>query len=273
MTCPALVAGFGPEWVGAVGDDAGQVRRAAVRRRGHRSRDAGRIGEHAGAHRQPAGGPTTPTSTAWSARWPSGRRVERAMVRGFGRHRARRRRRARRARRPAHHRGRPQRRQGVPISSIWPSACGADAQWCDIDRRAAWPTSWPAWTWWSTPCPPTRSRPYASTLAAAPVLLDAIYDPWPTPLASAVAIGGRPGDQRPGDAAEPGFHAGRAVHRPAGSRRGDEGRAAAGLAWTGGEIAGNHCRPCGGPVAYCVERVRYSAASPSEPADSARRCR
>ena len=32
---------------------------------------------------------------------------------------------------------------------------------------------------------------YADTVATAPVLLDAIYDPWPTPLASAVsALGG-----------------------------------------------------------------------------------
>jgi shikimate dehydrogenase len=33
---------------------------------------------------------------------------------------------------------------------------------------------------------------YADTLAAIPVLLDAVYDPWPTPLATAVAtVGGR----------------------------------------------------------------------------------
>ncbi len=33
---------------------------------------------------------------------------------------------------------------------------------------------------------------YADTVAATPVLLDAIYDPWPTPLAAAVeAEGGR----------------------------------------------------------------------------------
>lgn len=33
---------------------------------------------------------------------------------------------------------------------------------------------------------------YADTFATVPVLLDAIYDPWPTPLAAAVqAVGGR----------------------------------------------------------------------------------
>ena len=31
---------------------------------------------------------------------------------------------------------------------------------------------------------------YADVFAGAPVLLDAIYDPWPTPLASAVAAAG-----------------------------------------------------------------------------------
>jgi shikimate dehydrogenase len=31
---------------------------------------------------------------------------------------------------------------------------------------------------------------YAGTLAAIPVLLDAVYDPWPTPLAEAVAAAG-----------------------------------------------------------------------------------
>ena len=31
---------------------------------------------------------------------------------------------------------------------------------------------------------------YADDFAAAPVLLDAIYDPWPTPLAAAVAAAG-----------------------------------------------------------------------------------
>ncbi len=38
--------------------------------------------------------------------------------------------------------------------------------------------------------PADAVAPYASTLAVAPVLLDAIYDPWPTPLASAVEAAG-----------------------------------------------------------------------------------
>lgn len=40
--------------------------------------------------------------------------------------------------------------------------------------------------------PAEAAAEYAATLAATPLLLDAIYDPWPTPLAAAVqAAGGR----------------------------------------------------------------------------------
>lgn len=38
--------------------------------------------------------------------------------------------------------------------------------------------------------PPAAAARYAATLAAVPVLLDAIYDPWPTPLAEAVSARG-----------------------------------------------------------------------------------
>ena len=40
--------------------------------------------------------------------------------------------------------------------------------------------------------PADAAAPYAPVLAGTPLLLDAIYDPWPTPLAAAVeAAGGR----------------------------------------------------------------------------------
>ena len=40
--------------------------------------------------------------------------------------------------------------------------------------------------------PADAVEPYVPTLARTPLLLDAIYDPWPTPLAAAVAAeGGR----------------------------------------------------------------------------------
>jgi shikimate dehydrogenase len=38
--------------------------------------------------------------------------------------------------------------------------------------------------------PVAAAAPYASAFAATPVLLDAVYDPWPTPLASAVTAAG-----------------------------------------------------------------------------------
>jgi shikimate dehydrogenase len=38
--------------------------------------------------------------------------------------------------------------------------------------------------------PATVAARYAETLAKVPVLLDAVYDPWPTPLAEAVTAGG-----------------------------------------------------------------------------------
>ena len=65
---------------------------------------------------------------------------------------------------------------------------------------------------------------YADDFAATPVLLDAIYNPWPTPLAAAVERGGRHGDRRPADAAAPGFRASRTIHRPTSSASGDGGR-------------------------------------------------
>ena len=56
--------------------------------------------------------------------------------------------------------------------------------------RSATPSLPPRW--WSARCPPRSRRSYADDFAAAPVLLDAIYNPWPTPLAAAVsAAGGR----------------------------------------------------------------------------------
>jgi len=68
---------------------------------------------------------------------------------------------------------------------------GVDADWCDIDgpelRTAVADVDVMVNT-----VPADAVAPYASTLARTPVLLDAIYDPWPTPLAAAVeAAGGR----------------------------------------------------------------------------------
>lgn len=68
---------------------------------------------------------------------------------------------------------------------------GVEADWCDIDG-AELKTAVAGVDVMVNTVPADAAAPYASTLACAPVLLDAIYDPWPTPLAAAVeAAGGR----------------------------------------------------------------------------------
>ncbi|MCU1682396.1 MAG: shikimate dehydrogenase [Amycolatopsis sp.] len=68
---------------------------------------------------------------------------------------------------------------------------GVDARWCDLDSdglaRIVAETDVVVST-----IPAAAAAAYAPALATTPVLLDAIYEPWPTPLASAVeAAGGR----------------------------------------------------------------------------------
>lgn len=68
---------------------------------------------------------------------------------------------------------------------------GVRAQWCAIDGAdlAAHVAGVDVMV---NTVPADAVAPYVPTLAPAPVLLDAIYDPWPTPLATAVeSAGGR----------------------------------------------------------------------------------
>ncbi|MED5815401.1 shikimate dehydrogenase [Mycolicibacterium sp. 050232] len=67
--------------------------------------------------------------------------------------------------------------------------CGAQATWCDIGSSALADAVATADAAVST-IPADAAAPYADTLAAAPRVLDAIYDPWPTPLAAAVEAAG-----------------------------------------------------------------------------------
>ncbi|KUI31358.1 shikimate dehydrogenase [Mycobacterium sp. IS-1742] len=68
---------------------------------------------------------------------------------------------------------------------------GVPAEWCDLDDAALAGLAAAAGAVVST-VPADVGERYAATLAGTPVLLDAIYDPWPTPLAAAVqAAGGR----------------------------------------------------------------------------------
>ncbi|GJF08770.1 shikimate dehydrogenase [Mycolicibacterium cyprinidarum] len=67
--------------------------------------------------------------------------------------------------------------------------CGARSHWCDIadadlaDEVAGVDVV-------VNTVPAAAVTPYAPMLSRTPVLLDAIYDPWPTPLASAVQTAG-----------------------------------------------------------------------------------
>jgi shikimate dehydrogenase len=68
---------------------------------------------------------------------------------------------------------------------------GADARWGDIDHEGLADVVTGMDVMVNT-VPADAVAPYASRMAAAPVLLDVIYDPWPTPLAVAVqSAGGR----------------------------------------------------------------------------------
>jgi shikimate dehydrogenase len=66
---------------------------------------------------------------------------------------------------------------------------GAAARFCDLDSGDAADAVKAAGVLVST-LPADVAGRYAEVFAGAPVLLDAIYDPWPTPLAAAVAAAG-----------------------------------------------------------------------------------
>jgi shikimate dehydrogenase len=68
---------------------------------------------------------------------------------------------------------------------------GVDARFCDLNDRAVSDAVAAAGVLVNT-LPAEVAARYAESFAGVPVLLDAIYDPWPTPLAVAVAdAGGR----------------------------------------------------------------------------------
>ncbi|AWT53969.1 shikimate dehydrogenase [Mycolicibacterium smegmatis] len=67
--------------------------------------------------------------------------------------------------------------------------CGAQGDWCDIAGPALTDAVAQASVAVST-IPADAAAGYAPTLAAVPRLLDAIYNPWPTPLATAVQAAG-----------------------------------------------------------------------------------
>jgi shikimate dehydrogenase len=66
---------------------------------------------------------------------------------------------------------------------------GASVRFCGLDSSALADEVAAAQVMVST-IPADVAARYAGTFAAVPVLLDAVYDPWPTPLAAAVAAAG-----------------------------------------------------------------------------------
>ncbi|KHO26351.1 shikimate dehydrogenase [Mycolicibacterium setense] len=67
--------------------------------------------------------------------------------------------------------------------------CGAQGSWCDIGSKELADAAATADAAVST-IPAEAAAAYAGTLAVVPRVLDAIYDPWPTPLAAAVDAAG-----------------------------------------------------------------------------------
>lgn len=67
--------------------------------------------------------------------------------------------------------------------------CGAQSSWCDIGGGTLADVAAAADCAVST-IPADAAAAYADILAAVPRVLDAIYDPWPTPLAAAVEAAG-----------------------------------------------------------------------------------
>ncbi len=184
---PGVVGGFGPEWVGVSVTMPGKF--AALRFADERTDRAELVGSAntlvrtptrlAGRqHRHRRGG----RARSGAASWTSAGRVDRAA---------------------------PRRRR----SSAWPnSASPRSPSWrATRTRRPGWST-WDrdrrrrpgsaAWTATSWPTSVAAADVLVSTIPAdvaaavrrhlrrVPVLLDAIYDPWPTPLAAAVAAAG-----------------------------------------------------------------------------------
>lgn len=67
--------------------------------------------------------------------------------------------------------------------------CGVDAQWCPLSGGGLAAVAPDVVV---STIPADAAKQFAAELASTPVLLDAIYDPWPTPLVAAVqAAGGR----------------------------------------------------------------------------------
>jgi shikimate dehydrogenase len=191
---PRLVAGFGPEWVGVSVTMPGKF--AALRFADERTSRAELVGSANTLVRSPRGwradntdidGVTGALGSASGTGWaPAG--ASRAIVLGSG------------GTAPAVVVGLAELGvQRITVVARNPdkaatlvdlaAAVGVDAHWCDIDGPNLTRVVALAEVVVST-IPSDAAARYATAFAGAPVLLDAIYDPWPTPLADAVADAG-----------------------------------------------------------------------------------
>ena len=186
-----MVGGFGPEWVGVSVTMPGKF--AALRFADEHTARAGQVGSANTLVRTPRGWRADNTDIdgvvgALGSAIGVGIRT-RAGVR-VGRHRAGGRRGAGRTRRRRHHRRGAQPGQGGPLVDLG-TRIGVATRFCGLDSGELADEVAAAEVLVST-IPADVAARYADTFAPIPVLLDAVYNPWPTPLAAAVAAtGGR----------------------------------------------------------------------------------
>ncbi len=185
---PAVVGAFGPEWVGVSVTMPGKF--AALRFADERTERAERVGSANTLVRTPAGwrADNTDIDGVAGALASQGLVAGRALVCGSG------------GTAPAAVLGLAQ--LGVAAIAVVARNPDKAARLVELGNRAGVPTRFvsldgdeltgavgEAEVLVST-IPPDVAARYADTLAAIPVLLDAVYDPWPTPLAAAVAAAG-----------------------------------------------------------------------------------
>jgi shikimate dehydrogenase len=184
---PAVVGGFGPEWVGVSVTMPGKF--AALRFADERTARAELVGSANTLLRTPRGWRADNTDID-GVRGALGAASGRAVVSGSG------------GTAPAAIVGLAELGVGhITVVARNPDKAarllglatrvGAAARFCDLDSGAVADEVAAAGVLVST-LPADVAARYAEMFVAAPVLLDAIYDPWPTPLAAAVtAAGGR----------------------------------------------------------------------------------
>jgi shikimate dehydrogenase len=182
---PGVVGGFGPEWVGVSVTMPGKF--AALRFADERTERAERVGSANTLVRTPAGWRADNTDIDGVA-GAIGSASGQALVCGSG------------GTAPAAVVGLAQ--LGVPGITVVArnpdkaarlvdlgTQVGVPTRFCELDSRELAGAVAAAEVLVST-IPADVAAGYADTFAAIPVLLDAVYDPWPTPLAAAVAAAG-----------------------------------------------------------------------------------